>query len=88
MAKEKKIPLRTCVSCREMKEKNELLRVVLTKEGEILPDVTGKLNGRGAYICKAESCVVKAQKSDALSRALKTSVSDNVYNLLLAEVQK
>ena len=66
----KKIPMRMCTACREMKPKKELIRVVKTPENEIKLDLTGKLNGRGAYVCKSEECLKKAQKSGALSRAV------------------
>lgn len=78
----KKVPMRMCVGCREMKPKAQLVRVVKTSEGEITLDKTGKLNGRGAYICKDKECLKKAQKSNALSRAFETSVSQDVYKSL------
>ena len=78
----KKVPMRMCVGCREMKPKAQLVRVVKTSEGEITLDKTGKLNGRGAYICKDKECLKKAQKSNAFSRAFETSVSQDVYKSL------
>ena len=60
--KKRKIPLRRCVGCREMKDKRELLRIVRNNEGEIFVDPTGKKNGRGAYICKSMECFSKARK--------------------------
>ncbi len=75
----KKIPMRMCTGCREMKPKKELIRVVKTAEGEIKFDSTGKLNGRGAYICKDKECLLKARKTNALARAFETSVSDEIY---------
>lgn len=75
----KKIPMRMCTGCKEMKPKKELIRVVKTAEGEIKLDVTGKLNGRGAYICKDKECLKKARKSDAFSRAFETKVSEDIY---------
>ena len=62
----KKIPMRKCVGCQEMKEKKSLIRVVKTAEGDIILDDTGKKNGRGAYICKSLECFKKAKKTKAL----------------------
>ena len=79
----KKIPLRQCVGCGEMKSKKEMLRVIKTPEDEIVLDDTGKRNGRGAYICRERSCLQKAQKSRGLERSLKHAISDEVYDKLL-----
>lgn len=76
----KKKPMRMCTGCREMKPKKDLIRVVKSSEGEIKLDATGKLNGRGAYICKSCECLQKAQKSNAFSRAFSCAVSDEIYN--------
>ena len=70
----KKIPMRKCVGCQEMKEKKSLIRVVKTAEGDIILDDTGKKNGRGAYICKSLECFKKAKKTKALERSLGVSV--------------
>ncbi len=78
----KKIPMRMCTACREMKPKRELVRVVKTADGEILLDTTGKLNGRGAYICKSKECFLKAKKINAFSRAFEASVPEEVYSQL------
>lgn len=75
----KKIPMRKCVGCQEMKEKKSLIRVVKTAEGDIILDDTGKKNGRGAYICKSLECLKKAKKTKALERSLGVSVSEQVY---------
>lgn len=75
-----------CTGCREMKPKKELIRVVRTAEDGIKLDLTGKLNGRGAYICKNKECLLKAQKSNALSRAFETNVSAEVYASLEKEL--
>lgn len=87
----KKQPLRMCVACREMKEKQNLLRVVKTKEGKVFVDQTFKANGRGTYICKCKECVQKAQKSKALQRAFKQNVGQEIYEeigrLILANEQ-
>lgn len=84
----KKIPMRMCTGCREMKPKLQLVRVVKTPEGEIKLDNTGKLNGRGAYICKNTECLNKAIKTNALSRAFQVSVSSEVYTALSEELSK
>ena len=73
--KTKKIPMRRCIGCKVSKPKKELLRIVRTPEGEIVLDATGKLNGRGAYICPDESCFGEALKKGRLSGALETEVS-------------
>ena len=81
----KHIPLRHCVACRAEKPKAELLRVVNPPEGgDIVIDTVGKVNGRGAYICKAAACVQKAQKSRALERHLKRQIDAGVYDTLRA----
>ncbi len=84
----KKIPMRMCTGCREMKPKKELIRVVKTPEGEIKLDTVGKLNGRGAYICKCSECLKKAQKSNALSRAFECAVSAEVYTSLERAIEE
>ena len=75
----KNTPARMCTACREMKPKNELVRIVKTPEGDIKLDLTGKLNGRGAYICKSAECLKKAQKIGALSRAFGTEIPSEVF---------
>ncbi len=80
---EKKIPQRTCVACRRTVNKSDLVRVVRTPEGETVVDVTGKRNGRGAYVCARRECVEKCRKSKALERALDCKVTDSVYDELL-----
>ncbi len=81
--KSQKTPLRMCVGCGEMKEKRELIRVVKTKEGEILIDKTGKQNGRGAYICDDKKCLQLAIKAHRLEKAFGTAVAEEIYNSLL-----
>ena len=78
----KKVPMRMCVACREMKPKKELLRVVRTPEGEILPDESGRKNGRGAYLCRSEACLNKALKTRALERALESPLSEEAVAFL------
>lgn len=84
----KKNPLRQCVGCGEMKSKKEMMRVIKTSENEILPDVTGKQNGRGAYLCKNAECLKAAEKSKGLERSLKHAISKEVYDNLLKEFDK
>lgn len=82
----KKVPLRKCTGCGEMKLKKELVRVVKTPEGEISLDPTGKMNGRGAYLCKDPQCLRKAQKSKRIEKALSCTVPDEIYNKLEQEL--
>lgn len=77
--KVKKVPLRTCVITKEQLPKQELLRVVRTPEGEVKVDLTGKLNGRGAYIKKDVTVLEKAKKSNLLARRLECNIDDTVY---------
>ena len=77
--KKRKIPLRKCVACNENKPKNELIRIVKDKEGNIEVDLTGKMNGRGAYICPDDECFIKAKRSKILEKTLKTHISDEIY---------
>ena len=84
----KKIPMRKCVGCQEMKEKKSLIRVVKTAEGDIILDDTGKKNGRGAYICKRLECFKKSKKTKALERSLGVSVSEQVYEELEKEMNQ
>ena len=81
----KKIPLRQCVGCGEMKGKKEMLRVLKTPEGEICLDTTGKKNGRGAYICRQKECLQKARKNKGLERSFKMSISPESYDMLEKE---
>jgi hypothetical protein len=75
----KKKPTRTCMACNNQKEKNELLRVVKSKEGIIEVDLTGKKNGRGAYICKSEECLNKIIKSKRLEKVFEQEISPELY---------
>jgi hypothetical protein len=83
----KKIPLRQCIGCGEMKGKNEMLRVLRTEDNQIIIDSTGRKNGRGAYICHNPECMKKARKSRALDRSFKMAVSDEVYENLTKEIE-
>lgn len=85
---QKKAPQRMCVVCRSMKDKNELLRIVRNKEGKIFIDPTLKAAGRGAYICKDSECLKKAQKTNALSRALSAQIGEDIYFKLNEEFEK
>ncbi len=71
--------IRMCIVCRGQSDKKQLLRVVKNKDGEIFVDVTGKANGRGAYVCKDRACYEKLCKQKSLNRAFKCNVSDEVY---------
>ena len=82
----KKIPLRQCVGCGEMKGKKEMLRVLKTPEDEICLDKTGRKNGRGAYICLNQACLEKAKKSKALDRSLKTEIPEEIYQTIAEEM--
>lgn len=75
----KKEPLRMCIACREMKDKKALLRIVKDKEGKIFVDLTGKANGRGAYVCKDLGCLEKLKKQKILNKTFKMMVDENVY---------
>lgn len=75
----KKIPLRQCLACREMKPKSHLLRVVRSPDGEIKFDLQGKLPGRGAYLCKEKPCFQKITKSRALERCFSKPIASELY---------
>jgi predicted RNA-binding protein YlxR (DUF448 family) len=84
----KKIPLRKCTGCQEMKPKKELIRIVRCEEGDFKLDATGKLQGRGAYICPSCECLEKAQKSRGLERSFKQKVPQEVYEELKKELSE
>ena len=83
----KKIPMRQCVGCQEMKSKKELLRMIKTAENEILLDTTGKKNGRGAYLCPNGECLARAVKTKGLERSLKTAIPKEVIENLTKEME-
>lgn len=85
---QKKISMRQCLGCREMKPKRELLRVVRSPEGEVSLDTRGKKPGRGAYVCPNADCLKKAIKTRALSRALETEIPEEVMQRLAAELEE
>ena len=76
----KKETLRMCIACREMKDKKDLLRIVKNKEGKIFVDLTGKANGRGAYICKDLNCLQKLKKQKILNKTFKMMIDEDVYS--------
>lgn len=84
----KKVPLRQCVGCGEMKGKKEMMRVLRTAEGEICLDATGKKNGRGAYVCKSGDCLKAARKNKGLERSFKMSIPSEVYDSLEKEFEE
>ena len=86
-AKPRKIPMRMCVGCREMKPKMQLLRVVKPQDGDAHIDRTGKAPGRGAYVCDQLECLRKAQKSRALERALECQIDQAVFAQLESQIQ-
>lgn len=84
----KKIPLRQCIGCGEMKSKKEMIRVIKTAEGEILLDATGRKNGRGAYLCPSMECFKKAVKGRGLERSFKMVIPREVYETLEKEMEE
>jgi uncharacterized protein len=83
---QKKVPMRMCTGCGEMKPKKELVRIVKNAEGEISLDVTGKKPGRGAYICKNPECLKKAKKAKRFERAFGSAVPEEIYTRLEEEL--
>ncbi len=83
---ERKIPMRKCLGCNEMKPKKELIRAVKSPEGEVSLDLTGKKSGRGAYICPDKSCFQKARKGKRLEKALEIAIPDSVYDAMAEEL--
>ena len=84
----KKIPLRQCIGCGEMKGKKEMLRVLRTEDQGIILDATGRKNGRGAYLCPNEDCFLRAAKSKGLERSLKMRIPPEVYESLEEELRQ
>lgn len=87
MGTTKKIPMRKCIGCNQMKNKKEMLRVIKTSENEIVLDTTGKANGRGAYLCFSKECLKNAIKSKGLERSLKMQIPKEVYDKLEKEME-
>ena len=88
MSTTRKVPMRQCVGCQEMKSKKEMLRVIKTPEDEIILVATGRKNGRGAYLCFSKECLLKARKNRGLERSLKTSIPPEVYDSLERELDE
>ena len=88
MMKTKKIPMRMCLGCGEMKPKRELIRVVKSKEGDTSLDLTGKKSGRGAYICKSVECFEKARKARKFERSFSCMISEDIYNSMEGELRE
>lgn len=86
--KPKKIPMRMCLGCNEMKPKKDLIRAVKSPEGEISLDFTGKKSGRGAYICRSTECFSKARKARRFEKAFSCRIDDSIYEVMADELQK
>ena len=84
---QKKIPQRQCMGCRERTDKRNLIRVVRTPDGNVQLDFSGKLSGRGAYICPKAECLKKAQKAKSLDRSLEVPIPEEVYDRLSREIE-
>ena len=84
---QKKIPQRQCMGCRERKNKKDMIRVVRETSGCVSLDFSGKLNGRGAYVCPDPECLKKARKAKSLERSLETPIPEEVYDRLEKEMQ-
>ena len=87
MQQKKKIPLRKCTGCGEMKPKKELVRVVKTPDDQVLIDLTGRVNGRGAYICPNAQCLKIARKSKRIERSFQMQIPDEVYDKMEEELK-
>ena len=85
---QKKIPMRQCLGCREMKPKRELIRIVRSPEGLVSLDFKGKAQGRGAYLCPDAGCLKKAIKSKAIERAFEISIPDEIYEQLSEQMEE
>ena len=83
---QKKIPTRKCVGCGEMRDNKEMIRVIRTPEGEICLDVTGRANGRGAYICNSAECLKKAVKNRGLEKSLKAQIPGDILEKMNKEL--
>lgn len=86
--KTRKIPMRKCIGCMESFSKKELCRIVKNKENEIILDLTGKVNGRGTYICKKSDCFEKAIKTKRLAKSLEMEIPENIYEEIKQEISK
>ncbi len=88
MSGKRKMPVRQCVGCQEMKNKKEMIRIIRTNEQEFLLDTTGKKNGRGAYLCPDPECFEKAVKNKGLERSFRQAIPKEVYEMLKKEMEK
>lgn len=88
MGAEKKIPQRQCIGCGDMKNKRDLIRILKDAEGNISIDVTGRKNGRGAYLCRSLDCFKKAVKGKGLERSFKVAIPKEVYESLEKEMEQ
>lgn len=86
--KVKKVPLRMCLGCQEMKSKKELIRIVKNKDNEISVDFNGKKPGRGAYICRSLACFQKARKGRRLEKAFEMAISSEIYDTLEKQLEE
>ena len=86
--KTRKIPMRMCVGCREMKEKRDLIRIVRTPEGDAVLDPTGKKSGRGAYVCRRAECLQRAIRQKQLERQLEITLTQDIMEALTGEMEK
>ena len=84
----KKKPQRTCLGCREVRNKNELVRIVRTPKGEVIVDAKGRANGRGAYICSNAECLRKADRTKALERAVKVEIPEAIIDSLARDIEQ
>ena len=87
MSTNRRVPMRQCTGCREMKSKKEMMRVLKSAEGEISLDTTGKKNGRGAYLCYSGECLKKAIKSKGLERSFQMKIPQEIYDTLTREFE-
>ena len=88
MSTNRKVPMRQCTGCQEMKSKKEMMRILRTAEGEIVLDTTGRKNGRGAYVCRSMECFEKAVKGKGLERSFKMAIPKEVYETLKKEMEE
>ncbi len=84
---QKRIPQRQCMGCRERRNKRDMIRVVRTPDGAVNLDFSGKMNGRGAYICPDPECLKRALKSKSLDRSLEVTIPEEVYDRLAKEME-
>ena len=88
MVKKKKIPLRKCIGCQQQKEKRELVRILRQEDGSLMLDPTGRMNGRGAYICRSSNCLAQARKNHGLERSFQCQIPSQVWDTLAEEIEQ